>query len=490
MLFGVAVLGLLAVSLWLRAAAPVRTEPVRTAVRPSSLAVLPFVNANPDSADNYLGYGVGSELARTLHGLPGLSVATRSSTFSAGARPEDPRSVGRRLNVSTVLEGSVRRAGDRLRVTAHLVDVNEGFDLWSDTYDRAFADLLTVQREIRQAIAAAMRIPVINDTASALSGPTGNPEAYDAYLAGTYLLEQARPEAARDAVAQLNRAVRLDSSFALAYAALAQAYLPSGGLQAVPPRVAVPRAEAAALTALKLDSTLATPHVTLGAIRFGYDRNWGAAQAEFRRALALDPGSPEAHQGYSRFLVAMGRLDESVQASETAVRLSPAAPRLIAHLGWTYLHTRQYSQAREALLRAVELDSTNWRPYVDLALVEQATANYDAALGRLRVPLGIAPERPEVQTALGQAYAVSGGADSARAILRRLSDAAQQRYISSYLIGCLQASLGLRVQALASLDRAIRERSELVPYLRIDPRLDSLRTDRRFPRLLRQVRLP
>jgi adenylate cyclase len=488
MIFGSAVLGLLGLSLWLRATMPTLGEPAVTATRTSSVVVLPFVNTNPDSLDNYLGYGVATEVTRALRELPGLKVASRSSAFADWRRSRDRRAVGRQLNVSTVLEGSFRRDGDRLRVTAHLVDVREGFDLWSDTYERAVADLPAIQREIKHAIARAFRITVIDS-----GPPVRRPEdfaAYDAYLLGTYLLEQSGSYAAREAIAQLNRAIRLDSGFARAHAALADAYLPVRELEALPPRVAMPRAEAAALKALQLDSTLAGPHVILGEIRLGYNRNWRAAEAEFRRAITADPGMPEAHRSYSRFLTAMARFDESLTESQAALRLSPAAPRFIAHLGWHYLHARQFVQARETLLRAVQLDSISWRPQVHLALVEQATGNYDAALRRLEVPLRYAPERPEVRVALGQVYALNGRIEEARTLLHQLQEASRQGYVPAYLIACLQASLGQRRQAFNSLDRAVRERSELVPFLRVDPRLDSLRNDRRFTVLLRQLRLP
>jgi TolB-like protein/lipoprotein NlpI len=489
-LFGVAVLGLLAASLWLRAGVPDRAEPVIATARRSSIAVLPFLNTNPDSLDDYLGSGVAAELTRALDRLPGLRVAARSSVMAQRLRNQDPRAAGRELGVSTVLEGSLRRAGDRLRVTVHLVDVDEGFDLWSDTYERTTADLLAVQREIRLGVAGAFRIPVEADSAWVRGRTPASFDAYEAYLAGTHLLEEPGPDAAREAVAHLNRAVRLDSGFAPAYAALAEAYLPSGAREALPPRIVMPKAEAAALKALELDSSLAEAHVALGVIRFGYHRNWRGAEAQFRRALALQPKSPEARRAYSRFLVAMGRRSESVEASERALQLSPAAPRLLEHLGWNYLYTRQYDQARSTLLRAIEQDSTDWRAHVDLALLEQTLGNPGEALDLLRVPVSIASGWPEVQVALGQASALSGNTGEARAILDRLQNAAKQAYIPSYLLGCLQAALGLRVQAFASFDRALKERSELIVYVRVDPRLDFLRTDRRFSRLLRQVRLP
>ena len=487
--FSVAVLGLLGVSLWLRASAPARGQPVSVAARPNSMAILPFTNASPDSGDDYLGHGVAMELTRSLSQLSGLRVAARSSAFGVPGGNGDPRVTGRRLNVGTVLQGSVRRSGNRLRVTAHLVDVDGGFDLWSETYERAPAEIFAVQDEIKKAVAATLRLPGVADSAPPVQTTTSL-AAYDAYLAGRYLLEQPASGTAPRAIDYLTRAIRLDTNFAYAYAALAEAYLRRGDVEALPPLVAIPLAKTAVLRALGLDSTLADAHATLGAILFGYDRNWRGAETEFRRAIALEPRSPEAYAYYSRYLLAMGRIDESWAASDRALRLSPASPLIMQHLAWHYLHARQYGRAREAVWRAIEMDPTAWRPHLDLAAVELAAGNLTEAEARLRIPLQIAPERAEVQVALGQVYAASGRTDEAKAILLGLRQAAEQRYISPYLIACLQASLGMRPQAFAFLERSVRERSDFVAYLRIDPRVDPLRTDRRFARLLRQVRLP
>lgn len=489
-IFSIAWLGLLGLSLWLRFATPRNPEPLRTAVRPNSLAVLPFLNTNPDSSDDYLGYGIAAELTRSLDRYPGLRVAPRGSAFPLGRRNEEPGTIGRRLGVGTVLQGTILRSRDRLRITAHLVDVNEGFDLWSETYERAPADLLIIQHEIKIAVASALRVQRDSRPAPAAFGLTSSLPAYDAYLAARYLLDQLTPESARRAVAYLTWAIHLDSNFVQAQVALAETHLRRSGADGVAPKVAIPLAQTAAIRAMALDSTRPEPHVVLGSIRFGYDRNWGAAEEEFRRAIELGPGSPDVYPPYARFLLAMGRSDEARDAAERALRLSPLGPRLLEQLGWHQLHTRDYRHARETLWRAIALDSLAWRPYFDLALVEEALGNYADAIGHLQVPLRRAPERTELRALLGQIYAVSGQPEQARAILIQLLDASKQRYVSPYLVATVQASLGQRRQAFASLDRAVEERSELVPYLRIDPRVDSLRTDSRFSRLLRRVRLP
>jgi serine/threonine-protein kinase len=487
--FSLAVLGLLAGSLWLRAASPNRGQPAPVATRPNSMAILPFINASPDTTDDYLGHGIAAELTRLLDRFPGLRVAARSSAFGARQTTGDPRIAGRRLSVGTVLQGSVRRSGDRLRVTARLLDVEEGFDLWSETYEREAADLFAIQDEIGRAVANTLRLPGADSSVpSRRSTPTL--AAYDAYLAGRYHLEQTSPGSVSRAIAHLSRAIRLDSSFARAHAALADAYMRRGGVEALSPLVAVPLAKGAVARALELDSTLAEAHTILGTIRFVFDRQWREAEIEFRRALALAPASAEAYPPYSRLLLALGRIDESREASERAVQLSPLSPQLARHLGWHYLHARQYDRAREELDRALALDRSTWQAHMDLALLELAIGNFPAAEVHLRIPVRAAPHRAEVQAALGQLYALSGRAEEAKSILQELQTAAKEQHISPYFIATVESSLGRRPQAFAALEQAVKERSEQIAYLRIDPRVDSLRTDRRFSRLLRRLRLP
>lgn len=486
-LFGIAVVGLLGLSLWLRFTAPVLPEPAPVALRPNSVAVVPFVNTNPDPADDYLGRGVASELTGILRRLSGLRVTDRSSAFAGGDR--DPLDWGRQLQVGTVLEGTIRRAGDRLRLTVHLVDVEQGFDLWSETYERTPADLLEIQGEIVDGVLGALRVtPDSGNLVRALRRLPVSPQAYDAYLAATYWMERSDPESAPQAVALLGRAIQLESTFALAHAALAEARMPGFQVR-VAPKVSMTAAEAAARRALQLDSTLAAAHRSLGSIRFGYDRDWAGAEAEYQRALALDPNAPENHQAYSRFLLALGRRDESLEASQRALALSPASARSIGHLGWHYLHARQPDLARQALGSALELDSTDWRAHFDLALVEQTGGNYDSAWVHLDRAGALAPNRPELVAAGAQLQAHSGEAGPALAILRQLADTSLWGYVSPYYLAWINSGLGRRNAAFAALARAVRERSELVPFLAIDPRLDSLRSDPRFTRLLRQLRL-
>lgn len=488
--FSAAVLSLLVVSLWLRATTPNRGQPLTPAARASSLAVLPFVNTSPDVADDYLGYGIAAELTRAFTATRGIQVSPSSSAFAPRQVQADPRIAGRRMGVAAVLMGTVRRSADRLRVTARLIDVDEGFDIWSEAYERQTGELLDIEREIRSAVAGALRAPLTSDSTSGPLRPTTSVQAYDAYLAGRYELDHPEPGSARRAQAHLTRAVRLDSTYARAHAALAEAHMLRGGVDAVSPVMAIPQAKSAATRALELDSTLAQAHATLGTIRFVFDRDWNGAAREFRRALALEPNAAELYPPYARYLLAMGRIDESHSFIERALQLSPLSPRLTHQLGWHYLHARQYDGAREALQRALVMDSSAWRVDLDLAILEHATANYPAAETHLQRAAALAPQRPELLAAAAQLHAAQGSPEEAKELLAQLQAGASDRYISPYLIAAVQGSLGQRSAAFASLDRAVKERAELLAYLRIDPRVDPLRTDRRFSRLLRQLRLP
>ncbi len=488
--FSAAVLSLLVASLWLRATTPNRGRPLPAALRASSVAVLPFVNTSPDVADDYLGYGIAAELTRTLTEVRGIQVGPSSSAFAPRQVQADPRIAGRRMGVAAVLMGSVRRSADRLRVTARLVDVDEGFDIWSEAYERQTSELLDIEREIRGAVAGALRTPLTSDSTSAGFRPTTSVQAYDAYLAGRYELDHPAPGSARRAQAHLTRAVRLDSAFARAHAALAEAHMLRGGTDAVSPLMAIPLAKASVTRALELDSTLAQAHATLGTIRFVFDRDWGGAERQFRRALALEPEAAELYPPYARYLLAMGRIDESRSFIERALQLSPLSPAFTHQLGWHYLHVRQYDRARETLQRALVMDSTTWRVSLDLGLLEHAAKNYPAAAAHLQSAEASAPQRAELLAAVAQLQAAQGKAEEAKALLAQLQASATDRYISPYLVASVQGALGQRSAAFASLDRAVKERAELVAYLRIDLRVDSLRTDRRFARLLRQLRLP
>ena len=488
--FSVAVLGLLGVTLWLRYTAPLPAPGGFTPEpRPNSIAVLPLVNASPDADDEYFSDGMTEELTAALGRVPGIRVVAPASAFAVRRRSEDPREAGRRLSVGTVLEGSVRQANDRLRVTVHLVNVSEGFDLWSETYERSPGDVFAVQNEIARAVVAALRVPGARPPLVS-AAPTTSLDAYSAYLRARHALRRHGASGPSIATALLQEAIGLDSSFALAWASLAAAQIQRAIVEGARPAEVMPPARSAAIRALALDSTLAVAHTALGLVRFLYDWEWSGADSAFQRALAINPNRPETRRWYAHLLVALGRQEEALVHARRTLDLSPLDAETIEHLGWQHLHAGRYADARESLDRALALDPTLAGPRYLLGLLAEVLGDYDLAESHYRRGLERAPGDLEALAALGRTHALDGRPDDARAVLARLDSLSDQRYVSPYLLAGIGEALGDRRRAFAWLEEAVADRAGQLVYLKLDTRLDRLRGDRRFARIARSVGLP
>ncbi len=488
--FSFAVLGLLAFTLWLRYTAPA-PSPAAAAPepRPRSIAVLPFVNASPDSADEFFSDGMAEEVTAGLGRVPGLQVAASTSAFALRRAGEDPQDAGRRLGVATVLEGSVRHANDRLWVSVHLVSVSEGFDLWSETYERPPDEIAAVQEEIVRSIVATLRIPGTGRWADSVR-IRSNPHAYLVYLRARHALARRSGADPSYAAALYQEAIGLDSSFAPAWAELAAAQLQRVLTQGARPSEAMPAARAAAIRALVLDSSLAVAHTALAQVRFLYDRDWLAADSAFRRAMAINPSRAEVHLGYARLLLAIGRVDEALMHARRALELDPLDPEAIASLGWHNLYTGRYADVRESFDRALAADSSRAETRRLLGLLAEVMGDYELAESQYRAALDRAPDDPEALAALGRVHALGGRPGEARAVLARLDSLTATRYVSPYLLASIAEALGDRRRAFAWLEEAVEDRAGDVVYLDRDPRLDRLRGDRRFARIRRSVGLP
>jgi serine/threonine-protein kinase len=487
--FSIAVIGLLGVTLWLRYTAPAVVPAVRAPEpRPSSIAVLPLVNASPDTANEFFSDGMTEELTAALGRVPGLRVAAPSSAFALKGRTEDPPAIGRRLNVGTVLEGSVRQDNDRLRLTVHLVSVSEGFDLWSETYERPASDIFAVQREIAQAVVTAIRAPGAG-AVPASSPPTANVDAYATYLRGRHALGRAGATDPARAMGLFQEALLLDSTFAPAWAWLAAAQA-ERAVEGARPADVMPAAREAAERALALDSALAVAHMTAGQVSFLYDWDWSAADSAFQRALLINPNRAEVHHWYSRLLAALGRADEAVLHARRAVELSPLDAEAIAHLGWLHLYARRYAEARESLQRALQADSSLASTRSLLGLLAEAQGDYELAESHYRGALGGDADDLGALAALGRAHALVGRAEGARAGRATRVSVSAERYVSPYLLSGIAEALGDTRRAFAWLEEAVADRAGALVYLELDPRLDRLRGDRRFNRIRRSVGLP
>jgi tetratricopeptide (TPR) repeat protein len=419
--------------------------------------------------------------------VEGLRIAAHTSAFSFKGRRVDVREVGRRLNVGAVLEGSVRKMGPRLRVTTRLVETAQGYQLWSEIYERDFADAFGVQQEIAREVASRLR-GNLGTAATPAATPDVAPDAesYDLYLKGRYAWHRRTAASLGSAVDLLRSAVERAPAWARAHAGLADAYAVSGFYDYLPPREAFPSAERAARRALELDPGMAAPHATLGYVHLYYEWRWEAAEAEFRRAIELDPAYSTAHQWYANYLTAMGRIPEAVEHVREAQERDPLSLIANAALGWCQYYARDYTQAVAQLRRTLELN-----PDFEMAHLWQGQAlaqlgEMEAAVRELEEAVRLSRGTPLTRAALAHALATAGRRDSARAVLAGLT-APGERYVPSFEIAKAHLALGERATALDWLERAHEERAHSMAFLAVDPQLDALREDPRFEALRRRV---
>jgi TolB-like protein/Tfp pilus assembly protein PilF/tRNA A-37 threonylcarbamoyl transferase component Bud32 len=484
--FTAAVLAVFAVTLWLRWTLP-RPGPRAVPPPPTSIALLPLVNASPDSGDDYLSQGTTEELIADLGRVPGLRVVGPASTFALGARLDDAQRAGVRLGAGAVLEGSLRQAAGRLRVTVHLVSVREGFDLWSETYERDAAELFAVERDIVRGVAGALRRPLPPPAPLA----TRSLAAHARYLEARLAARRADSASVALAADRYAEAIALDSNFAGAWAGLAELALRRALTGASPPAEDDLRgAAASADRALALDSTLAAAHVVLAATRYLRQWSWDSAAASLRRALAINPNLPRALAWDARVLLTTRRAEPALARMRAASALDPLDPALQAEAGRLYLLAGALEPAEAVLHRAWLADST--APAVALAFGLLAELQGDTALAESRARQALARDStdPRGLAALARAAALGGRPDEARATLLRLDSLAAVRRVSPYDLATVATALSDHRRAFAWLDAALAERAPELVDLALDPRLASLRGDRRFVRIARAVGLP
>jgi serine/threonine protein kinase/tetratricopeptide (TPR) repeat protein len=466
------------------AAAPGTAREART------IAVLPFVNASGDPENEYLSDGITDELIHALGKVEGLNVASRTSVFALKGLREDVRHLGARLGVSAVLEGTVRRAGNRLRITAQLSGIAEGRMLWSERYDRELQDAFEIQDEIARTIVTTLRSTLLRDLGDAPPVRyTANPTAYHLYLKGRYWWNRRTQGAIAEGIKYFERAIEEDAGYALAYTGLSDSYALQLDYRGAPVREGMERARELAQRALALDETLAEAHTSLAWVTFVYDWDWPAAAARFRRAIELNPTYSVARQWHSWFLTAMGRAEASLVEGRMATDLDPASVSIRRSMGWLHYYARQPRESLEHLRRALAMNPTaeeNHRllglSYLQLGLHDESAAAFREAVA--------SSESPVLATAgLGLVAAARGRMTEARGVLEGLYAEARERYITPVAFAMLHAGLGQPDEAFEWLDRAVEDRRGWLCYLKVEPLLDPIRGDPRFARLLERMRL-
>jgi TolB-like protein/DNA-binding winged helix-turn-helix (wHTH) protein/Tfp pilus assembly protein PilF len=473
-----------------------RDGPTTQSGRKFTLAVLPFDNLSGDPEQEYLSDGLTEEMITQLGRLEPhrLRVLARSSTWKYKRADRDIGRLRRELGADYVLEGSLRRAGERVRITAQLVQAVDQSQVWADTYERDLRDVLFVQREVAEAVARTIAVTLTPDARTQLAHARPiHAEAYQDYLRGRFFWNRRTEPALRQALGYFQKAIAADPGYAPAYSGLADSYSSLGAASIVgglPPRQAMPEAKAAALKALQIDTTLAEAHTSLAMVQLLYDWDFAASESEFRRAIELDPNYTAAHHWYSHCLLALGRTEDSLAESNRALELEPLQLVVGIHLGWHYLYARQYDQAIEQFRKTLELDPAfpQTQRYAAWAYLQKGM--HAEAIAALRSALSSLGRDPEIEGELGHALGVAGRRAEALAILEGLDHLSATLYVSPYSVALVHAGLGNRDQALAWLDKAYAERSDYMPYITLEPMLDGLRSDHRFAVLVRRVGLP
>ncbi|HEX8494318.1 MAG TPA: protein kinase [Pyrinomonadaceae bacterium] len=469
---------------------------IRTRQAIDSIAVLPFGNISNDANTEYLTDGLTESLINNLSQLPNLKVIARSSVFRYKGREVDPQVVGRELGVRAVLTGKVVQVGDTLSIQVELVDVANQTQLWGEKFNRQVSDIISLQDELSRDISENLRLRLTGEEKKQLAKRyTENPEAYRLYWKGRYHWNKRRPEDVREAIRNFKQAIDLDPNYALAYTGLADCYI-LGNLLQLSPKGAMPIAAESARKALSMDNSLAEAHTSLAKIKLSFEWDWPGAESEFRKAIELGPGYATAHQWYGVYLSEMGRHDESLAERNRAQVLDPLSLSIRTGLCRAYYWARRYDESLTHLQTTLEKDpqyaDTHWSyglVYEQKKMTAEAIAAFQKAIDLSRTaefPEG----KPEMIAALGHAYAIAGKRSEAEKILEQLNGLiAQQRYVSPYSIALVYAGLGDKDKAFSWIERAYDERDEALVHLKVDPRLDPLRSDSRFQNWLALLKL-
>ena len=464
--------------------------PTKKGIPEKTIAVLPFVNMSADPENEYFSDGLTEQLITALSKVESLRVASRTSAFAFRGKQVDIRLIGEQLNVRTVLEGSVRKAGAKLRITAQLIDIADGYHLWSEIYDRTMEDVFAIQDEISRAIVDTLKIKLVEEQyQQPVKCYTCDTEVYNLYLKGRYSWNKWTEEGVKKGIDYFQQAIEKDPACALAYVGLADSFTLLGYYNFVPPKEAFPRAEAAASKALELDDKLAEAHASLALVRFFYDWDWSAAEREFKRAIELNPGYAVAHQAYAVYLTAMGHLDEGITEMKRAQELDPLSTPISAFVGWAFYFARQYDQVIEQCRKSLEMEPNFPTTHFCLGSAYLQKSMFDEAIIEFEKAITLSGGTMEERSVLGFAFAVSGRKDEAVKVLDELKQRSGAEYVPSNRLATIYTGLAWKEQAFESLQKACEERSGELVFLKVEPCWDSLRSDARFAALLMKVGL-
>jgi serine/threonine protein kinase/tetratricopeptide (TPR) repeat protein len=467
----------------------IKTEAIHKRKWKNSIAVLPFMDLSPQKDQEYFCDGISEELIMALTQIKGLRVVARTSAFSFKGKDIDIREIGKKLNVERLLEGSIRKAGNRLRITAQLINVEDGYHVWSEQYDRDLDDVFAIQGEISLAIVEKLKAKLLGEEKERLlKRYTEDLEAYSLYLKGRYSWNKRTGEGMKRAIAYFQQAIEKDPDYAMAYTGLADSYILLPYYYSFPPKEAYPKAKQAAKQALKKDQTLAEAHTSLGMVKACYDWDWSGAEKEFEKAIELNKNYSLAHFWYAWSYVWRARLDVAIERINNALDLDPLSLPINADLGVIYHYKRQYDRAIEQYNKTLEIEPEFIYTHLYLGWGYLLKSKYKEALAEFLGERKLSKEwNAHVETWIGITYAQMGKRDKAREVLDELIKRSKQTYISPYLIGLFCFVMGENDHGFEWLDKAYEERDYWMCWLKIEPLFDSVRTDARFKTLLKKI---
>ena len=456
-----------------------------------TLAVLPFANLSASKDDEYFSDGITDEIRGDLSKIAGLQVIARTSSFAFKGQNEDVKKIASLLNVRNVLEGSVRKSADRVRIEVELIDASNGFTIWSDRYDEKMADVFQIQSDVAESVAQKLVVKLLRDVRARLDQrPTENLEAYDLYLRGLYYNSQFSEDGWTKAIDYLRRATEKDPNFGLAYVELANAYAGTNSFT-MRSSNAFHEMKAAIERALAIDETLAGAHGALAYALYGYEWNWPGAEREFKRALELEPSNALVRADYGEFLDRMGRYDEALLQAERALELNPLDVQTLLTVGWVYRDSGNEERAVWYFNEVIEMAPDNPFGYFQRGMVHAMQHDFLAAVPDLEKGAALG-HMPVVEAWLASTYALAGRPSDARKILSQLKEQSSQRFVDPTLFSGIYFALGDKDQGFQSMERAYEGRSYFMAGLK-SPMWDTIpniRQDPRFQAIYKKVGLP
>ena len=460
-----------------------------TEVPAKSVAVLPFANLSRDPDNAYFAAGIQDEIITRLAKISQLKVISCTSTQRFKSAPDDLPAIAKQLGVANILEGSVQRTTDQLRVNVQLVEAATDAHLWADTFDRKLTDIFKIESDIATTIADTLQAKLTGSEKRALAAqPTENSEAHEFYLKGRYFWNKRTANDLKTAITYFQKAIDKDPNYALAYAGLADSYALLPDFGAGSPQESFPPARIAAKKALALDDTLAEAHTSLAQVLYAYDLDFDGSIRGFRRAIELNPNYATAHHWLGIGpLIRSGRFDEAIVEGKRAVELDPLSLINNADLGNDYFLARRYDEAIEQVRKTLEMDPGFYSAYIALGQALEMKGARDAAIEDYQKARALNDD-PSILALLGHAYASSGNKTEAVKILEQLQELSKQRYVSAYSLAIVYLGLGDKEEALRWLEKSYEDRAGTdIGSIKIDPFLDLLRGDPRFEALVEKV---